>query len=151
MKRIISELRRREVFKAGAAYVVVAWLLLQVTDIVVPILELPDWTAKLVLFLLMIGFPIALILAWAYDLTSSGVRREKAADEEQPTAQSTRGSSPVSTVQRSWPHQPRLRAIGRGLGALQAEVRDLLIALASGMARRARDSAAQCFENLCHN
>ena len=76
MRRVFQELKRREVFKAGIAYLIVAWVILQVTDVVVPILELPAWTARLVFFLLAIGFPIALVLAWSYDLTPDGIRRE---------------------------------------------------------------------------
>jgi len=72
-----GELRRRNVFRVGIAYVIIAWLLLQVTDILVPILELPDWVAKLVLFLLAIGFPLALLFAWAFELTPEGLRKEK--------------------------------------------------------------------------
>ena len=60
---IFQELKRRNVFRIGIAYAVLSWLVLQVTDVVVPILELPDWAAKLVLFLLLIGFPFALFFA----------------------------------------------------------------------------------------
>jgi TolB-like protein len=73
---LISELRRRNVFRVGIAYLVVAWLLLQVVDVVAPMLELPDWALKFVLLLLVIGFPVALLLAWAFELTPEGIRRE---------------------------------------------------------------------------
>lgn len=72
----VSELRRRNVFRVGIAYAVLGWLLLQVTDVVVPILVLPDWVAKLVLFLLVLGLPVALFLAWAFELTPEGIKRE---------------------------------------------------------------------------
>ena len=72
-----QELKRRNVFRVGIAYVIVAWLTLQVTDIVVPILELPDVLGKGVLFLLAIGLPIAVIFAWAFELTPEGVKKEK--------------------------------------------------------------------------
>ena len=75
-----EELKRRNVFRVGIAYLIVAWLTLQVTDIVVPILELPDAFSKGVLLLLVIGFPITLIMAWAFELTPEGVKKEKDVD-----------------------------------------------------------------------
>jgi adenylate cyclase len=75
-----AELKRRNVFRVAIAYVVLGWLLLQVTDIVVPILELPGWVAKLVLFLLLLGFPLVLFFAWAFELTPEGVKRERDVD-----------------------------------------------------------------------
>ncbi|NIV18261.1 MAG: hypothetical protein GWN47_07555 [Woeseiaceae bacterium] len=80
---IFQELKRRNVFRVGIAYVVLSWLLLQVTDVVVPILELPDWVAKFVLFLLLLGFPLVLFFAWAYELTPEGLKREKDVDRSQ--------------------------------------------------------------------
>lgn len=74
---LFAELKRRNVFRAGIAYVVLSWLLLQVTDVVVPTLELPEWVARLVLFLLVLGFPLALIFTWVFELTPDGLMREK--------------------------------------------------------------------------
>jgi len=73
MKKLFHELRRRDVFKVGAIYLVVAWLLVQVSATVAPTLLLPEWTNGLVILLLGLGFPIALILAWAYDISPEGV------------------------------------------------------------------------------
>ena len=75
-----DELRRRNVFRVGAAYLVAAWLLLQLTDILVPILQLPDSVSRFVLLLLLIGFVLALIFAWAYELTPDGIKREADVD-----------------------------------------------------------------------
>lgn len=75
MGGLISELRRRNVFRVGAAYGVVAWLLVEVSDTVFPRLGLPDWTVTLVIVLLILGFPLALFLAWAYELTPAGIRK----------------------------------------------------------------------------
>jgi len=77
-----SELRRRHVFKVGISYVVVAWLLLQVADTLLGNLDMPAWSFRLVLVMLLIGFPIALILAWAYDLSPDGVTRTAATSGE---------------------------------------------------------------------
>ncbi len=76
----INELKRRNVFKVGIAYVIVAWLLLQVSDMLVPALYLPEWFNSGVAFLLIIGFPIALIFAWAFEMTPEGIKKEKYVD-----------------------------------------------------------------------
>ena len=75
-----AELQRRNVFRVGIAYLLVAWLLLQVTDIVAPILELPAVFNKGVLILLAVGFPVALILAWVFEITLDGVKKENDGD-----------------------------------------------------------------------
>lgn len=80
------ELKRRNVYRVGVAYGVAAWVLLQVFDVIGEILELPAWGGKLILAMLVIGFFIALILAWAYELTPEGVRRESEIDRSQPAA-----------------------------------------------------------------
>ena len=75
MGAFLAELRRRSVFKVGIAYAIVAWLLVQVTVAVEKPLHLPVWMATFVIFLLAIGFPVALLLAWAFELTPEGVKR----------------------------------------------------------------------------
>ena len=77
---IYTELRRRNVFKVAIVYAAVAWLLLQVSDTLGPALHLPEWFISAVAFLLIIGFPIAIIFAWAFDLTPEGLKRETNAD-----------------------------------------------------------------------
>ncbi len=83
---IISELKRRNVFRVGAAYAIVSWLIVQVIDIIFPRLGLPDWTITLVLVLLLIGFPVAVILAWAFELTPEGVTKTEDAEDDEPAA-----------------------------------------------------------------
>lgn len=78
-----SELKRRNVFKVAAAYVIVGWLLLQVSDTLVPALHLPEWFHSGVAFILIIGFPLAIIFAWAFEVTPEGIRREKDVDRSQ--------------------------------------------------------------------
>ena len=77
MRRLIQELKRRNVIRVAIAYAVTAWFLIQVSETVFPMLKLPEWTATFVAVLLMIGFPIALIFAWAYELTPEGIKLEK--------------------------------------------------------------------------
>jgi len=81
-----KELKRRNVYRVAALYIVVAWLVLQVTDVVTSFLPLPEWTGKLIFLLLAAGFPVALILAWAFELTPEGVQREgdTRADQQEP-------------------------------------------------------------------
>lgn len=72
-----GELRRRNVVKVGAAYAVLAWLLIQIAAAVFPQLNLPQWGPTLVTVLLLLGFPVALLLAWAYELTPEGIRKTR--------------------------------------------------------------------------
>jgi TolB-like protein len=74
------ELRRRNVYKVAVAYAVVGWLLIQVATQVFPFLEIPNWTIRLVIFITALGFPVALIIAWAFELTPEGIKRTEAAD-----------------------------------------------------------------------
>ena len=77
-----SELKRRNVYKVAIAYAVVAWLLMQVASQIFPFFEIPNWAVRLVVLLLVIGFPIALIIAWAFELTPGGIKRTEIADAE---------------------------------------------------------------------
>lgn len=70
-----AELKQRNVYKVAIAYAVVAWLLMQVASQIFPFFEIPNWTVRLVVLLLIIGFPVALILAWAFELTPEGIKR----------------------------------------------------------------------------
>jgi TolB-like protein len=78
-----EELKRRNVVRVGIAYAVGAWVLLQIFDVVGEILDLPDWGGKLILVLIVIGFLVALFLAWAFELTPEGIKREHEVDRSQ--------------------------------------------------------------------
>jgi TolB-like protein/Tfp pilus assembly protein PilF len=75
-----SELKRRNVYKVAIAYAVVAWLLMQIASQIFPFFEIPNWAVRLVVLLLVIGFPVALILAWAFELTPEGIKRAEDVD-----------------------------------------------------------------------
>src|SRR5258708_4678708 len=70
-----SELKRRNVYKVAVAYAIVGWLLVQVATQVFPFLEIPTWVVRLVIVLIAAGFPIALVIAWAFELTPEGIKR----------------------------------------------------------------------------
>ncbi|MBT8100193.1 MAG: adenylyl cyclase, partial [Gammaproteobacteria bacterium] len=75
MKGYLEELKRRKVVRVCIAYIVGSWLLLQIADTTFEPLNLPDWSTTLVLWLLILGFPVALFLAWALEVTPEGIRR----------------------------------------------------------------------------
>ncbi len=81
LRNFVGELKRRNVYKVATAYAVVAWLLMQVASQIFPFFEIPNWAVRLVVLLLVIGFPVALILAWAFELTPEGLKRTEIADE----------------------------------------------------------------------
>ena len=72
---IVAELKRRNVFRVGIAYIAIGWLVVEVTDTVAPALNMPDWTLTAVIWFGIVGFPFALLLAWAFELTSEGIKR----------------------------------------------------------------------------
>ena len=87
LSNFLAELKRRNVYKVAIAYGVVAWLLIQIATQVFPFFEIPNWTVRLVVLLVVIGFPVAVIIAWAFELTPEGLKRTEVAD-----AAPTRGS-----------------------------------------------------------
>jgi len=86
---LFEELKRRNVFRVGIAYSVASWLLLQLSDVLAPLLNLPETAQRYVLFALVIGFIPALIFAWAFELTPDGIRKEKDVDRSQSIAPQT--------------------------------------------------------------
>jgi hypothetical protein len=80
---LFAELKRRNVYKVAVAYVVAGWALAQGIAQVFPIFGASDWTIRLLVLLIVLGFPIALMLAWAFELTPEGLKRTEAADAAQ--------------------------------------------------------------------
>jgi TolB-like protein/Tfp pilus assembly protein PilF len=78
-----EELKRRNVVRVGVVYLIAAWLLAQVADLMLASFHAPDWVIQAILVVLIIGFPLALIFAWAYELTPEGLKREKDVDRSQ--------------------------------------------------------------------
>src|SRR5216117_1907658 len=95
MRNFFAELKRRNVYKVAIAYAVVAWLLMQVASQIFPFFEIPNWAVRLVVLLLIIGFPVALILAWAFELTPEGIKRAEDVDLNKPVAQKIRNLTAI--------------------------------------------------------
>ncbi len=83
MKSFFAELKRRKVYRVAAAYVVVAWMLAQGADLVLSNTSAPEWAIQVILLLLALGFPIALVLSWAYELTPDNTKRADAPENSE--------------------------------------------------------------------
>lgn len=94
IKRFFSELKRRKVYSAAVAYLVVGWILIEAGSILVPTLLLPDWTMRLLTVLIILGFPLAIVLAWIFDVSPRGL--ERTADYMQQSSDVS--SAPLSEV-----------------------------------------------------
>jgi adenylate cyclase len=90
-KNILTELKRRNVYRAAVAYGVVSWLLMQIATQVCPFQVISNWAVRLVIMLLALGFPSALILAWACELTPEGIKLTESADREAARGDTTAG------------------------------------------------------------
>jgi TolB-like protein len=88
LRDVLSELRRRRVFKVTAIYAIVAWIVVQVAATTFPVLMLPEWTVRLVIALVLLGLPVVALLAWIFDITPEGIERTRRtpADEAEPSA-----------------------------------------------------------------
>jgi len=80
LSNFFQELKRRNVYKVAAAYAVVGWLLVQIATQVFPFFEIPNWAVRLIVLAIVIGFPIALVVAWAFELTPEGLKRTEEVD-----------------------------------------------------------------------
>ena len=86
---LLKELKRRNVFRVGVAYIIVAWLIAQVLQLIFESFGTPDWVIKTVLVLLATGLPISLFFAWAFEMTPEGIKREHEVDRTQSIAPHT--------------------------------------------------------------
>ena len=80
MSQLFQELKRRNVFRVAIAYLAVAWVIMQAADIVFDNVAAPEWLMPVVLFFIVVGFPVALLFAWAYEMTPEGIKRERDVD-----------------------------------------------------------------------
>src|SRR5476649_1616257 len=79
-KNFFGELKRRNVYKVAVAYAVVGWLVIQISSTVLPTFHAPEWVVQTLVVLVALGFPIALVLAWAFEATPEGIKRTEVAD-----------------------------------------------------------------------
>ena len=89
MGNLFAELKRRNVVRVAVAYLVVGWIVLQIIDVIVDPLQLPPWTATLVIVLLGLGFPVALLFSWAFELTPQGLKTTEEVDRNSSITPST--------------------------------------------------------------
>ncbi len=94
-KQFLVELKRRNVYKVAAAYAIIGWLIIQVATQVFPFFEIPNWAVRLVVLLIVVGFPIALVIAWAFEITPEGFKR---AEDVDPGQKHTRGGAWIYIV-----------------------------------------------------
>jgi TolB-like protein len=80
INNFFAELKRRSVYKVAVAYAVVSWLLIQIATQVFPFFEIPNWAVRLIVLAIVLGFPIALVIAWAFELTPEGIKRTEDVD-----------------------------------------------------------------------
>jgi len=97
-----AELKRRNVFRAAAAYIILAWLVLQVSDVILSNIAAPAWVFRVLLLFLAVGLPFVVFFAWAFELTPEGLKREFEVDRWQKTG----------------PNDHRRAAVGAGLFCL---------------------------------
>lgn len=93
-----GEIRRRKVFQVAVAYAIVGWLLAQVAATTFPILLLPDWILRAFVIIILLGFPLALVLAWAFQTTSEGIKRDHGQASSESGPETERGTSGIALV-----------------------------------------------------
>ena len=86
-----EELKRRNVFRVGIAYAVVGWLLIEVASVILPTFKAPEWVMQVFVLLVVLGFPLALIFAWAFERTPEGLKRERDVDRSRSIRPQTGG------------------------------------------------------------
>lgn len=92
--RFYKELKRRKVIRVGVVYAVVAWIVVEIASVMFPELLLPDWSVRLVIALLVMGFPVALVLAWAFEMRPDGIHADTGAPEEKPEESASKEEEP---------------------------------------------------------
>ncbi len=118
MRHLIQELRRRKVFRVAGVYALVSWIIMQIGEVTFPALLLPQWALTLVIVLLIIGFPIAILLSWAFDITPTGIKRDRLGTSE----------SELQAVSIPFPSQAiPIRSKYRNIGLISAGIGVVII------------------------
>jgi adenylate cyclase len=103
LRRFVEDLRRRRVLRVAAVYVVIGWIIIEVSSTVLPPLQLPEWTVTLVIVLVALGFPLAVVMSWMFDLGPRGVERTPARPDVD--------ADPASAANTATAAQPALRVV----------------------------------------
>jgi TolB-like protein len=98
MGQLIQELKRRNVIRAAVAYAVAAWILIEVTSTIFPILSLPTWSVTLVTIFLLIGFPLVLVFSWAYEITPEGIKKEQDVERSESITRETAKKLDIAVI-----------------------------------------------------
>jgi len=98
LKKYIAELKRRNVFKSGIAYLIIAWMIVQVASILLPIFNVPDYLMKALVKTLIVGFPIWLVFSWVYDITSKGIIKTSKKIDSQPSEIDTKVGQRLNAI-----------------------------------------------------
>lgn len=147
-----SELKRRNVVRVAAAYVVIAWIIAQVSELALDSFEAPDWVMKTILLLLALGLPLALFFAWAFELTPEGIKREKDVDRSE-TVTGRTGSKPsyvivglaaIAIAYFIWAP----RTVDKDVAAVDREATETVAALKDAQAADERSVAVLPFVNM---
>lgn len=88
-QEFFNELRRRNVIRVAGVYAITAWLLIQIIATVFPILQLPEWSVTLLTVIILIGFPLCIIFAWAFEITPEGIKPTAKVEKEASIASQT--------------------------------------------------------------
>ncbi|QKK03058.1 MAG: hypothetical protein HND55_10640 [Pseudomonadota bacterium] len=86
---LFTELKRRNVFRVALFYIVAAWVVIQVAETLLPVFDVPDTAIRIIVLILALGFPLALVFSWVFEMTPEGIRREKDAEVDPETKQQT--------------------------------------------------------------
>jgi len=128
-----GEIKQRKVFQAAAAYAVVAWVIIQFLDVVIEPLGLPDWLDTVVILLLAIGFPIAVILAWVFDLTPEGIKRTIPWIAKEPSSVMDFADGMAAGSSSRITPEPKIEALKASIAVLPFEASDQDQELAAGI------------------
>ena len=108
MRKFLEEIQRRNVTKVALVYIIAGWLTMQVVDVMFPALKLPEWMISAVAAFILIGFPFAVIFAWAFEMTPEGIKREKDVDRDASITPATGRKLNLSLIHISEPTRPPL-------------------------------------------
>ena len=146
-RNFFAELKRRNVYKVAVAYAVVGWVIAQIATQIFPFLEIPNWIVRLVILLIAIGFPIALVIAWAFEATPEGIKRTEVADE-MPATKARKKHAWIYIVVIGAAISVALFLLGRYTAAPRQNASAAPTELAAGSSIPKKSIAVLPFENL---